>query len=64
MTAVLKSAPNFSLRESKRYVIKVVRRILLGYSVGGLAVILLSIRLQSTGAWVGGGLLCVSWHIL
>jgi len=50
MAAVLKSAPNFSLRESKRYVIKVVGRILLGYSVGGLAVILLSIRFQCAGA--------------
>ena len=40
MTTVLRSAPNFSLSESKRYVINVVTRILLGYSVGGLAVIL------------------------
>jgi hypothetical protein len=47
---VLKSAPNFSLRESKRYVMKVVGRILLGYSVGGLVVILLSIKFQCAGA--------------
>ena len=49
MATVLKSAPNFSLRESKRNVIKVVGRILLGYSIGGLAVILLSIRFQCAG---------------
>lgn len=60
MKRVLKSAPNFSLRESKCYVMKVVGRILLDYGVGGLAVILLSIGFQCAGAWIGGGLLCVT----
>lgn len=63
MTTVLKSAPISSLRESKRNV-TVAGRILLGDNVGGLEVILRSIRFQCAGAWIWSGLLRISLYIL